>query len=282
MMAAANSKVREAASTAGTVRLLVKMVSNARKGIDWSDVQAAAAEAIWSLIYSNHANHAEAVRRGSVSAMLNLAKTSHNELTRMWSMACLSHLAEDFCESSTGECPWVQVSFAARGVEPDRRGHSDNNARVTVDSSPVRLAMYTQGVIALAVVLAAKRSSVCPDFLRPPIGALANEEGLVAWAAAAVLKSLAFSHVLHAPLVKGGAVAVLGKLATSTCTLEAETADMALKRLMAVGVTRDSFVQDDLDSIATWQAWRASATAAAAAQALYRDTPHGAQHATEL
>jgi len=34
-----------------------------------------------------------------------------------------------------------------------------------------------------------------------PIGALANEEGLVAWAAAAVLKSLAFSHVLHAPLV---------------------------------------------------------------------------------
>ena len=47
---------------------------------------------------------------GSVSAMLNLAKTSHNELTRMWSMACLSHLAEDFCESSTGECPWVQVT----------------------------------------------------------------------------------------------------------------------------------------------------------------------------
>jgi len=33
MMAAANSKVREAASTAGTVRLLVKMVSNARKGM---------------------------------------------------------------------------------------------------------------------------------------------------------------------------------------------------------------------------------------------------------
>ena len=52
--------------------------------------------------------------------------------------------------------------------------------------------------------------------------------------------------------MKGGAVAVLGKLATSTCTLEAETADMALKRLMAVGVTRDSFAQDDLDSIATW------------------------------
>ena len=45
---------------------------------------------------------------------------------------------------------------------------------------------------------------------------------------------------------------MLGKLATSTCTVEAETADMALKRLMAVGVTRGSFAQDDLDSIATW------------------------------
>ena len=133
---------------------------------DWSGAQAAAAEALWSLVYSSKPNHAEAVRRGAVSlpksllssfpcprlmrlttqvpAMINLAKTTENEWARMWSMACLHNLAQDYCASSTGECPWVQVSFAARGVQPDRRGQSDHNAIVAVDSASVRLAMHTQ------------------------------------------------------------------------------------------------------------------------------------------
>lgn len=103
--------------------------------------------------------------------MANLARNTNNEWTRMWSVACLHHLAEDYCSSSTGGCPWVQVhfvstsstlltvpaqvvtkinvldgqvSFAARGLEPDRRGQSDHNPRVTVDSSSVRLAMHSQ------------------------------------------------------------------------------------------------------------------------------------------
>ena len=76
--------------------------------------------------------------------MVNLAKTTENEWTRMWSIACLHNLAEDYCASSTGACPWVQVSFAARGVQPDRRGQSDHNAAVAVDSSSVRLSMHTQ------------------------------------------------------------------------------------------------------------------------------------------
>ena len=42
---------------------------------DWSDVQAAAAEAIWSLIYSNHANHAEAVRRGAYAICVTIINT---------------------------------------------------------------------------------------------------------------------------------------------------------------------------------------------------------------
>lgn len=131
-------------------------------------------------------------KSGAVPAMVNLVKTSPNEWTRMWSMACLHNLAEDYCASSTGVCPWVQVSFAARGVEPDRRGQSDHNARVTVDSSSVRLSMHSQvlvhmllsctyqcqprrranrgfgvqGLIGLAVSMAAKGpSKYCPDSL---------------------------------------------------------------------------------------------------------------------
>ena len=42
---------------------------------DWSDVQAAAAEAIWSLIYSNRANHAEAVRRGAYAICVTIINT---------------------------------------------------------------------------------------------------------------------------------------------------------------------------------------------------------------
>lgn len=63
MLAASNSKVRDAAFAIGTVRLLIKMGSSSTKAPDWSDAQAAAAEAIWSLIYSSKDNHAEAVRR---------------------------------------------------------------------------------------------------------------------------------------------------------------------------------------------------------------------------
>jgi hypothetical protein len=48
-----------------------------------------------------------------VTTMLNLARTSVNEWTRMWSMACLYNLAEDYCASTTGACPWVQVRPAA-------------------------------------------------------------------------------------------------------------------------------------------------------------------------
>ena len=69
--------------------------------------------------------------------MVNLAKTTETEWTRMWSIACLHNLAEDYCASSTGACPWVQVSFAARGVQPDRRGQSDHNVGVAVDIVPI-------------------------------------------------------------------------------------------------------------------------------------------------
>lgn len=78
------------------------------------------------------------------------------------------------------------------------------------------------------------------------------ETRLVAWAAAAVLKSLASSHVLHSSIIKSGSIPVLTRLATSSCTLEAQTADMALKRLMAVAVTRESFAPSDTHAIATW------------------------------
>lgn len=106
MLAAANNKVRDGAVATGTVRLLIKMATQSAKtkrGMyqsppliannasaraytcvrhdtiltpalrwhrDWSGAQAAAAEAIWSLVYSSKPNHAEAVRRGAVSLPL--------------------------------------------------------------------------------------------------------------------------------------------------------------------------------------------------------------------
>lgn len=57
----------------------------------------------------------------------------------------LAYLIPNFCAHvpvRTRNCR--QVSFAARGLEPDRRGQSDHNPRVTVDSSSVRLAMHSQ------------------------------------------------------------------------------------------------------------------------------------------
>ena len=111
MIAAANSKVREEASTLGTIKLLIKMVSQSTTNDpDWSNAQAAGAEAIWSLVYYSKANHAEALRRGAIPAMANLARTTENEWTRMWAMACLHNMAEDYCQSTTGHCPWVQVT----------------------------------------------------------------------------------------------------------------------------------------------------------------------------
>ena len=247
MLAAASSKAREEASVAGTIKALVKMITtqSAAEHVEWSSAQAAAAEAIWSLVFASKSNHAEALRRGAVPAILQLAKTTENEWTRMWCMASLHNLAEDYCESSDGTCPWVQVSYEARGVKPDRRGHSDHNARVTVDSSAVRLKMNSLGLIPFAVSLASMGpTTTCPDSL--PRGEhewTMSDTSLVAWAGAAVLKSLAFSHVLHSEIVKAGAIPILSTLRKSSCALEADAAENAMKRLIAVTSTRNLITQ---------------------------------------
>ena len=50
-------------------------------------------------------------------------------------------------------------------------------------------------------------------------------------------------------LVKGGAIRVLAKLRTSQCAIEADIADLGLKRLMSVASTRAAFSEEDLAAI---------------------------------
>lgn len=247
-MARACTKVRDDAGQAGAVRELIQALRAGTKalgtpaGAAEGERAGAAADALSALVFAHKGNHGEAVRRGGPSLLLALS--SAPGVARGRALAALGALLEDYCASSTGACPFVAIHYQARGLEPDRRGHSDVNAPLLVDASAQRLAMIPQGVVdAVAEAVRQGVSDSCPPSSDP----FANSGG-VALGAAIAIRALALSHVLHKPLVEAGVIPHLVNLRDSKCEVERHWAKAAMLRLLAVGATREAF--NDKDRIA--------------------------------
>jgi len=250
-MARASTKVRDEAEQAGAVRELIQALRAGTKALGTpSEAEeggraGAAAEALSALVFAHKGNHGEAVRRGGPSLLLALS--SAPGVARGRALAALGALLEDYCASSTGGCPFVAIHYQARGLDPDRRGHSDVNAPLLVDASALRLAMIPQGVVA-ALAEAVRQGAVAPPppggACPPPSDAFARSGG-VAVGAAIAIRALALSHVLHKPLVEAGVIPHLANLRDSKCEVERHWAKAAMLRLLAVGATREAFNDKD-------------------------------------
>jgi hypothetical protein len=244
-MARASNKVRDEAEQAGAVRELIQVLRARNKALgtpaeaEEGERAGAAAEALSALVFAHKGNHGEAVRRGGPSLLLALS--SGPGVARGRALAALGALLEDYCASSTGACPFVAIHYQARGLDPDRRGHSDATAPLLVDASSLRLSMIPQGVVAaLAEAVRQGASVACP----PPSDPFARSGG-VALGAAVAIRALALSHVLHKPLVEAGVIPHLVRLRDSKCSVERDWAKSAMLRLLAVGATREAFNDED-------------------------------------